>query len=385
MSLENGKNILLVGAGHAHLYVLRRAQALVRAGARVTLLAPESFWYYSAMASEVLSGHYGVKDFRVDLRALAEKYGVEFIQEEAEAVITEQHQIRTAAGRTLDYTWVSFAVGSVPAERESDVPVDGSFPLYPARNMIEIRNEVETLLELEPDKELLATVLGGGSAGVEVASNLAVLLKARAPQAGWRIVLLEAKGRLLSGFPAAASQRALKKLQRLGVTVRTQAQIQHVQSGRVVLEEGETMDFDLAVVATGVRSPELFNRAGLFTDDSGSLLVERTLRSREHPEIFATGDCARIMGLGLPRLGLHAAAQGPVLFHNLLSVVQGTRLKTYAPPGNPLQIIPLGSKDALLLKGATVLQGTWALWLKHRLDRGYLRRYQVRPSLSRRS
>jgi NADH dehydrogenase FAD-containing subunit len=169
-------------------------------------------------------------------------------------------------------------------------------------------------------------------------------------------------------------------LQRAGVTVRTQAQIQHVQSGRVVLEEGETMDFDLAVVATGLRTPELFEQAGLFTDDGGSLLVERTLRTRERPELFAAGDCARIMGLGLLRLGLHAAAQGPVLWHNLLAAVQGGRIKTYAPATAPVQIISLGPQDALWLKGSTVLQGRWALWLKHGIDRRYLHRYQVRSS-----
>lgn len=385
MAESTEKQILLVGAGHAHLYVVSRARALLRAGVRVTLVAPEDYWYYSAMASEVLSGHYGVKDFRVDLRALAEKNGVEFIQDEVDTLGVELQHVGTAAGRSLPYTWVSFAVGSVPAERERDVPVDGSFPLYPALNMIEIRNEVETLLELEPEKELLAAVLGGGAGGVEVAANLAALLKARAPQAGWRIILLEAKGRLLPGFPASASRRALKKLQRLGVKVRTQAKIEHVQSGRVVLEEGETMDFDLAVVATGLRSPDLFDQAGLFTDQDGSLLVERTLRSREHPEIFATGDCARIMGLGLLRLGQYAAAQGPVLLHNLLAAVQGTRLKTYAPETSPLQILSLGPQDALLLKGATVLQGRWALWLKRWLDHRYLRRYQVRPPAPRRT
>jgi NADH dehydrogenase FAD-containing subunit len=382
MSVEPEKRILLVGAGQAHLLVVSRARALIRAGAKVTLLSPEAYWYYPAMAAEVLSGYYGVKDFRVDLRALAEKHGVEFIQDEAVEILPGQYRVRTASGLSLVYDRASFAVGSVPVERERDVPVDGSFPLYPALNIIEIRNEVETLLELEPEKELLAAVLGGGAAGVEVALNLAALLKERAPQAGWRIVLLEAKGRVLSAYPAAASRRALKKL-RLGVTVRTQAQIQHVQSGRVVLEEGETMDFDLAVVATGVRSPELFERGGLFTDDGGSLLVERTLRSREHPELFAAGDCARIMGLGLTRLGLHAAAQGPVLFHNLLAALQGGRLKTYAPARSPLQIISLGPKDALLLKGSAALQGSWALWLKHWLDRRYLRQYQVRSSLRR--
>jgi NADH dehydrogenase FAD-containing subunit len=379
MTFQKEKHILLAGAGHAHLYAVTHAHALRKAGAKVTLINPDMYWYYSGMATEVLGGHYGVKDFRVDLRALAEKNGVEFCADEVNAILPEHRRVMTSAGRSLDYDLLSFALGAVPVEREGDVPVDGSFSLNPIRNVLEIRNEVETLLELEPEKELSIVVLGAGAAGVEVAANLAELLRERAPQAGWRLSLLESKGRILSAFPLTASKRGLRKLERLGVSVRVQAPIQHVQSGRVVLERGETMDFDLAVVSMGVRVPELFEKAGLFTDEDGALVVERTLRSREHPELYATGDCARIMGLGLAKLSVHAAAQGPVLVNNLLTALGGGgKLKTYAHPGLPLQIISLGPRDALWVKGNTVLQGRPALWLKRWLDRRYVKQYQTR-------
>ncbi len=378
MSVATGKHIVLVGAGHAHLHVIRHAQTLIRAGAKITLVAPDIYWYYSGMATEVLSGYYGVKDFRVDLRTLTEKNGVEFCVDEVTSILPEHKRLITAAGRTLDYNWASFAIGSIPLEREGDVPVDGSFPLQPVRNIIELRNEVETLLELETEKTLSFVILGGGAAGVETALNLASLLKQRTHPAGVKVTLLESKGRVLSGFPAAASKQAYRKLVRLGVQVRTQAVIQHVQSGRVVLDRGETMDFDLAVVTMGVRVPELLEKAMLFTDEGGALVVERTLRSHEHPEFFATGDCARVMGLGLMRLGVHAVAQGPVLLHNLLAVLQGGKLKQVTHTQTPLQIVSLGPNDALWIKGSTVLNGRWAVWLKHFIDKRYVRQYQVR-------
>jgi NADH dehydrogenase FAD-containing subunit len=379
----NEKAILLVGAGQAHLRVLARARDFVRAGARLTLVSPEPYWFYSNMASEVLSGYYGLSDFRVDLPALTARFGVAFLCDEVVSLLPEHRKVMTIEGRMLDYDLVSFNLGSQANEPEHDVPVDGSFPLTPIRNIIEIRNEIETLLELKPGQPLVVMILGGGPCGVETALNLAALLRERAPAAGWSITLLEAKARLLPELSPRASVLAARRLQQDGVQVRTGAEIQHVQSGRVVLDRGETMNFDLAVMALGNRVADLFIRAGLLTDEVGALLVERTLRLRDHPEIFAAGDCARLWGLGLPRLGVHAAAQGPILANNLLAVLQGRPLKPYNGQA-PAPIISLGPRDALWTRGRWAWRGKGVLTYKHWRDRRALRPYQKEQKIESR-
>ncbi|MDZ7749617.1 MAG: hypothetical protein U5K43_13120 [Halofilum sp. (in: g-proteobacteria)] len=45
--------VVLVGAGHAHLWVAAKAGALRRRGAEVTLVAPGPTWYWG-MATGVL-------------------------------------------------------------------------------------------------------------------------------------------------------------------------------------------------------------------------------------------------------------------------------------------------------------------------------------------
>lgn len=369
------KKILLIGAGHANLQVVIRAGALARAGAQLTLISPEPFWYFPNMAGEALSGHYALADFRVDLRALADRHDVAFIPDEVISLLPAQRKVLTLMGRVLEYDYAVFNIGSQPAVPEGDVPVDGNFTLTPIRNIIEIRNEVETLLEVEPDKPLQAMVLGGGPAGVEVAANLAFLLGQRAPAAGWSVMLLEAKARLLPGFSKAASRRAAAYLCRAGVQIRTEAEIQHVQSGRVVLDKGETLHFDLAVTATGNRISDLFLQANLLTDEAGALLVERTLRLRDHPEIFAAGDCARLWGLGLSRCGAHAAAQGPVLARNLLAVLRRRSLQAYGGSHRPL-LLSLGPRDALWVAGRRARYGRWVLAWKRWRDRRWIGRLQ---------
>ena len=39
------RRAVLLGAGHAHLYTLKRTAAFVRRGFELVLVAPEIFWY----------------------------------------------------------------------------------------------------------------------------------------------------------------------------------------------------------------------------------------------------------------------------------------------------------------------------------------------------
>lgn len=371
------KMVLLVGGGHASLPVLLQARAFGRLGATVTLVSPDPYWYYSGMAAEVLSGYYGLNDFRVDVRGLAEKYGVEFIHDEVVSLLPDHRKMITATGRTLAYEFAAFTLGARPLDYEGEVPADGTFTLHPSRNVIEIRNEVETLLELETERAVCVVVAGGGAAGVEAALNLAALFSQRLPAKGWKITLVEAKSRVLPGYPKKASLLAGRSLAAAGVQLLTGREIQHIQSGRVVLEKGEMLDFDLAVVALGNRVLDLFNQAGLLTDESGALLVERTLQVRDYPEIFAAGDCARLWGLGLPHSGEHARQQGKLLARNLLAVLQGKPLKTYPQQRAVSSLLSLGPRAALWIRGGRVRHGKWVAACKHWRNRQYLRPYRV--------
>ena len=79
--------VILVGAGHVHLYVAAHAEALVERGARVVLVDPGEFWY-SGLATGMLGGMYAPAEDQVDPRALIEAHGGEFIRDRVETVKT---------------------------------------------------------------------------------------------------------------------------------------------------------------------------------------------------------------------------------------------------------------------------------------------------------
>mgnify|MGYP006304448379 CR=1 FL=1 len=107
-------------------------------------------------------------------------------------------------------------------------------------------------------------------------------------------------------------------------------------------------------------------------DRVGGIHVDATLRSPADERVFAVGDCARFLPSPLPRIGVFGVRQAPVLLHNLAAAVAGDALAEYHPQRRWLSILDLGDATGLLLYGPFWFMGRPALWLKQRLDRGFV-------------
>ncbi len=104
-------DLLLVGAGHAHLYVVKRAAELAAAGYQVRLLAPR-FFDYSGLASATAAGALPSDAGRVDVRLLASASGVEFHEGTLEALDPEARIAVSSDGAHLSYDVLSLNIGS---------------------------------------------------------------------------------------------------------------------------------------------------------------------------------------------------------------------------------------------------------------------------------
>lgn len=104
--------LLLVGAGHAHLHLVKRAADLIAAGYRVRLLAPRFFGYSgvaSATAAGVLAGDAG----RINVQSLADAAGVEFCEGTLTSLDLRARVATTSDGAFLMFDILSLNIGSV--------------------------------------------------------------------------------------------------------------------------------------------------------------------------------------------------------------------------------------------------------------------------------
>lgn len=372
-------DLLLVGAGHAHLHLIAHAHELRAAGYAIRVLAPASF-DYSGVASATAAGSLAPDAGRIDVRALTARHDVELVEGTLTGLDLEARVATTSSGATLGYDVLGLNLGSVVAvPRRPDSSVsDDVLRVKPLSDLAELA------ARLDDAPAASVTVIGGGSTGLELAAHLA----ARPGVAQVRLV--EAGPQVGAGLPSGARRRLVRLLADRGVELHTDTAVVEATGRRVRLAHSgspsdtpaeEVLAHDVALLATGLCAPPLVAALGL--GDEAGIPVAATLQHVDHPEIYAAGDCAHFTPQPLARIGVHGVRQGPVLLASLLARADsgghgnsGGELPTYSPRRRALAVLDLGGGVALATRGRLWWYGATALRLKRWIDRRWLNQYR---------
>jgi selenide,water dikinase len=170
---------------------------------------------------------------------------------------------------------------------------------------------------------------------------------------------------------------ALRACKELGVTVLENKSVAEIEPTRLRLSDGETIDTQLTVLATGYAPASILEKTDLTRSKDGSLHVDACLRSTNHPHVFAAGDCANITGLRIPKSGVYAVREGAVLANNLLAAFGGEAVEPYRHNRNALNLISLGAKRAIATRNGLSVAGDWVWRWKDSIDRKWMTKYAV--------
>jgi len=142
---------------------------------------------------------------------------------------------------------------------------------------------------------------------------------------------------------------------------------------------GRPLFADLVVWAPGAAPPPLLAASpGLPLDPAGFLRVRSTLQVEGFDELFAAGDCATLAEHPwVPKAGVYAVRQGPVLDANLRAHLAGAALRPYRPQRVFLALLNLGDRRALAVRRPFVAGGRLAWHLKDRIDRRFVARFRA--------
>ena len=368
--------IVLLGAGHAHLDVIRRAGPMVRRGHDVTVVSPGGTFWYSGLATGMLGGQCPPADDTVDVGQLCWDAGADHRDARAVGLDPTAKRVRLDDGHPdVAYDVLSVDLGSVvrplPGQPEgNDAAIAaGVFSIKPIANLAAIRRRVESLRS--DGRPARVVVAGGGYSGCEIALNLVRLTRGRAA-----VALVASADRVLSNLPTLdAAWRVGDLLRSRGVDVRTGTRVERADGDHAVLDTGDRLPFDVLVNATGLHPPPVLADFGLPRDGHGGMIVNDCLQSVASPAVFAGGDCASFHGDPLPRNGVFAIREAPVLRHNLLAAAERRRLRRYRPQSNYLLVLNLADGTGLGVRGDRAYRGRAALWLKTWLDHRFLAKF----------
>src|SRR4051812_37372457 len=108
------KDVVLVGAGHAHVQVLRDFGLRPLEGVRLTLLTREVHTPYSGMLPGLVAGHYSFAQAHIDSRPLCRFAGARLLQDEVVGIDLAHRQVLRRNGPAVPYDVLSLDIGSTP-------------------------------------------------------------------------------------------------------------------------------------------------------------------------------------------------------------------------------------------------------------------------------
>ncbi|HEX9056301.1 MAG TPA: NAD(P)/FAD-dependent oxidoreductase [Ktedonobacterales bacterium] len=311
--------VVIVGGGFGGL---KAARGLRGAPVRVTVIDHSNYHLFQPLLYQVATAGLSPADISAPIRGVLRR------QENAEVILAEVTGVDVAGKRVLlgeravPYDYLVIATGARHSYFGHDAwerwaPGLKSIPDATAtrRKVLLAFEAAEQEYDVARQRELLTFVIvGAGPTGVELAGAIAELAH-KALRSDFRhidptsarILLVEAGPRILAAFSERLARRAARKLERLGVEVRTGTAVQQVDAAGVIAA-GERVAARTVIWAAGVQASPAGKWLGAETDRAGRVLVGPDLTLAQHPEIFVIGDTASVTGGGKPLPGVAPVA-----------------------------------------------------------------------------
>ena len=353
------RQLVLLGAGHAHVQTLVHLARHPLVGARVILVAPYAGQMYSGMVPGLVAGHYLPEDCVIPLEPLVRHSGVRWLSRSVRALDAQNRTLQLDDGSTLHYDWLSINTGPVqnralleqtlPGAREHGLflrPIEAFAALWPK------------VAEMADARPLRFTVIGAGAGGAEMAMAL------RQRFASCSVTLLSGGDAPGANYPEPFQRKLLTALKARKITVIRDRAI-GLRPGEVQLGSGAFLACDVPLISTGAQAAPWLQNSGLTLDPEGFVAVDTCQRSVSHKEVFAAGD--------------GSSRNDRQLAFNLNATIHGSAPREHQPAARTLSILSCGDRHAIANWGTWSVQGRWVWWLKDGIDRRHVARFRTSP------
>ncbi|WP_101254953.1 NAD(P)/FAD-dependent oxidoreductase [Streptomyces barkulensis] len=340
--------IIVLGAGYTGASAAGRlARRLHRDDVAITLVNADPDFVERVRLHQLAAG----QDLRS--RPLDEMFagtGVELVTAKVTGVDADRKAVTvvgagTGAGtgegadaRELEYDTLVYALGS--GWNDQDVPgaAEHACEVASRPGALRLRERLAGLAAGQP-----VVVVGGGLTGLEAATEIA---EARPDLA----VALAVRGGLGDHLSDKGRGHLRKVLGGLGITVHEHTAVTGVEADRVTTAGGETIPAAVTVWATGFAVHPVARATTLETTGTGRIVVDATMRSVSHPEVYAVGDAAMAMGPGEKPLRMSCASGTPTAWQAADTIA--ARLTGGKLPRIPIryfnQCVSLGRREGLI-------------------------------------
>ena len=369
------QKLVLIGGGHSHAIALKEWGLNPLPKVNLTLITDVEQTPYSGMLPGHVAGFYSYEETHINLRELAEFAGAKLICDRAIGIDTENNKV-ICKSQQVEYDYLSLDIGSTPQAINVSGAEKYIIPAKPVPIFLDAWYQLKQEVAANPKKDLSITIVGGGAGGVELALNMQACLERILEDKNALTIHLIHRGRqLLSGHNDWVSNKLTKIIRQRNIKLYLEQEVTKVLGERLICQGGLEIKSEHVFWVTQAAAPTWIKESGLKTDERGFILIEDTLQSLSHSNVFAAGDIATLINYQRPKAGVFAVRQGQPLYKNWQNIFTGRQLQKYTPQDKYLALIGTGDKKAIASWSDFGWRSSLFWWLKDYIDRKFMNQF----------
>ena len=336
-------HLVILGSGFAAVMILKKID-LKRYD--VSVVSPRNHFLFTPLLP---STTVGTVEFRSIIEPIRKtRKGVDYVQAHCVEINLDERTIdckgiEVGVEFSLNYDKLVVAVGA--ANNTFGVPGVEEHALF-LKELVDGRNIRERIISCleradlpgitmtERARLLHFMIVGGGPTGVEFAAELHDLIDESMEQnypelSGFvKITLYEALPTILGAFDVQLRDYTMRHFNRQGIDLQLNKRVKRVGDGFLEFDDESREEGGLILWSTGY-SPTPLVASLPFEKDHGRILTDEYLRVPSHPEVYALGDCATMIGQPLPQTAQLAMQAGKYLGSSFNREVKGKAIKPF--------------------------------------------------------
>ena len=297
--------LLIIGGGFGGLRLARKLSN--KLGFDITLLDRFNYHQFQPLFYQVATAGLDASNISFPLRKVFQNSkNIRFRMAEVQQIVSAENKVITDIGE-FEYDVLVIATGADTNFFGNQNLIDYAFPMKSTVEAIQLRHRLlhnfEDALNAKNEAELqrlmTIVIVGGGPTGVELSGAIADMKRYQLPKdypeldfSKMKILLLEGTGKTLANMSEKSSEQSLSYLNKLGVTVMTNALLKDYDGQQIILQNGETINTSMVIWAAGIKGnvPAGINKELIARGNR--IKVNRQCVVNGFTNIYAIGDVA---------------------------------------------------------------------------------------------
>lgn len=303
--MEQKPRILFLGAGYGCISTIKGLKNQNLSKAHITLINNNNYHYHTILLHDIAAG-VSRNDVKYPLKQIVPE-NIDIVIDEV-VEITQDKVITKQSSYEYDYLVIGLGFESdsfgIKGIEENSLNISSFDSAENIKKHID--SKLYSYQNTKDPNDLSFIVCGGGFTGIEFVSSLAQELENYSKKNNFsfeeiKIYCIEAMPHILPMFDITLSQKAFKRLEKLGVKVLENSKILECQKDGVIIEnngEQKKIQAHTIIWSAGVKGNQVILNSSYFQSTRNKIAIDDRLHPiQELPnreKIFVVGDCGAL-------------------------------------------------------------------------------------------